>query len=65
LQQARKPIRGRALHVEVVETIKDFWKFYAPLNVAMTRLAATHEALHTCHSWKLVQQQVSAAPGQG
>jgi len=58
LQRTMKPIRGRALHVEVVETIKDFRKFYAPLNVAMSGLAATHEALHTCHSWKFVQRQV-------
>ena len=53
-----KPVRGRALHVEVLETVKNFKKFFAPLQMALQGLAATHNALDTCHSWKFVQRRV-------
>ena len=58
LEAHMKPVRGRALHVEVLESIMDFRKWLAPLNILMGGLSATHGALDTCHSWRFVQRKV-------
>ena len=52
------PARGRALHVEVVDSTWDFQLWYHKLNVQMSGLAATHLEPDTNHVWRFIRREM-------
>ncbi len=58
MQNHVRPVRGRALHVEVLDTVMDFTKWLAPLNVRYTGLAACHSDLVANHSWRFLKRRL-------
>ena len=49
------PPRGRALHVEVLESTWDFQTWFFQLDAQTSGLAATHTEPDTNHMWRLVR----------
>ena len=49
------PPRGRALHVEVLESTRDFQSWLFHLDTQLSGLAATRTEPYTNHVWKLVR----------
>ena len=58
LREHLKPVRGRALHVEVLHTIMDFRAWLVPFHVSYSGLTACQSALDTCHSWRFVKRRL-------
>ena len=52
------PPRGRALHVEVLESTWDFQSWLFPLHAAMIGLAAMQTEPDTNHVWRLVRSSM-------
>ena len=63
IQQNVKPLRGRQLHVEVLDTIMDFQAWQVPMEVHMGGLAACASGRDTNHSWRFVPRKVLGTIG--
>ena len=51
------PVRGRALHVEVLNSTMNFQKWLAPLNIKICGLTATCFQEDTNHCWRFIQRR--------
>ena len=55
-----QPVRGRVLHVEVLEATYDFQKWFHALGVQIKGLAATHTEPDTNHVWRFLPRAMMA-----
>ena len=51
-----KPVAGRMLHVEVLQSTLDFQRWFLSVGVQISGLAATHLEPDTCHHWRFAQR---------
>ena len=63
IRSTLKPMGNRQLHVEVLKSTGDFQKWFVPLELQLSGLAATHDEPDTCHVWRFVRRSVLTQAG--
>lgn len=58
IQTNVRPVRGRAMHVELLEETYDFQKWISGAGVQVSGLAATHLEPNTCHLWRFIPRSM-------
>ena len=55
-EKGLKPIHGREIHVEVIDSTMNFQKLFVPLDLQFSGLTATHREPETAHVWRFCRR---------